>query len=451
MHLKRYRSATVREALARSARSSGPTRSCSRRAHRCAARLARAAGGLRRHARNVGESTAAAERPRVSERATHLARPASASFERPRARARGGRTAADARPVRRALERRDERDRCADSQAERRSRPASRRCATGLQRSLIASPGACRGSSADALGARRSRDRSPRSPPATKPTRRSKCSSALPGAGKTTTIAKIAAQERARSGQRLGLLAADGFRVGAVEQLRLYAEIIGRRSPSRARRRSSTARFSRRRGARCWSTPPAARRADDARGRCLDAARGAPRRAHASGDAGRRRRRRLRDRLLDRFGEARPIRVVLTRLDEAESLSPLVGVLRERGCRCRISAPARACPTICSARRRPPLPTRSWVSWRARERSHERVDARIPRLRSRPWSRRHQRQGRRRQDQRRRSTSRVSLARLGHRVGILDADFGLGNVDVLLGLTPQWHLGHVLIGEKTMR
>jgi flagellar biosynthesis protein FlhF len=48
-----------------------------------------------------------------------------------------------------------------------------------------------------------------------------------PGAGKTTTIAKIAAQERARHGQRLGLVAADGFRVGAVEQLRMFAEIMG--------------------------------------------------------------------------------------------------------------------------------------------------------------------------------------------------------------------------------
>jgi flagellar biosynthesis protein FlhG len=33
----------------------------------------------------------------------------------------------------------------------------------------------------------------------------------------------------------------------------------------------------------------------------------------------------------------------------------------------------------------------------------------------------------------------VALARLDRRVGVLDADFGLGNVDVLLGLTPiQW-------------
>jgi flagellar biosynthesis protein FlhG len=44
----------------------------------------------------------------------------------------------------------------------------------------------------------------------------------------------------------------------------------------------------------------------------------------------------------------------------------------------------------------------------------------------------------------------LSLARLGYRVGILDADFGLGNVDVMLGLTPQAHIGHVLLGEKTL-
>jgi len=42
----------------------------------------------------------------------------------------------------------------------------------------------------------------------------------------------------------------------------------------------------------------------------------------------------------------------------------------------------------------------------------------------------------------------VALARLRHRVAILDADFGLGNVDVLLGLAPAWHLGHMLAGEK---
>jgi flagellar biosynthesis protein FlhG len=44
----------------------------------------------------------------------------------------------------------------------------------------------------------------------------------------------------------------------------------------------------------------------------------------------------------------------------------------------------------------------------------------------------------------------ASLARLGHRVGILDADFGLGNIDVVLGLTPPYHLGHYLAGERSL-
>ncbi len=44
----------------------------------------------------------------------------------------------------------------------------------------------------------------------------------------------------------------------------------------------------------------------------------------------------------------------------------------------------------------------------------------------------------------------MAMSRLGHRVGILDADFALGNIDVLLGLTPEQHLGAVLDGTKTI-
>jgi flagellar biosynthesis protein FlhG len=44
----------------------------------------------------------------------------------------------------------------------------------------------------------------------------------------------------------------------------------------------------------------------------------------------------------------------------------------------------------------------------------------------------------------------TALARLGHRVGILDADFGLGNIDVMLGLTAPFHLGHLLAGERDL-
>jgi flagellar biosynthesis protein FlhG len=44
----------------------------------------------------------------------------------------------------------------------------------------------------------------------------------------------------------------------------------------------------------------------------------------------------------------------------------------------------------------------------------------------------------------------VAMARLGHEVGIVDADFALGNVDVRLGLTPDQHLGAVLNGTKSV-
>jgi flagellar biosynthesis protein FlhF len=46
------------------------------------------------------------------------------------------------------------------------------------------------------------------------------------GVGKTTTIAKLAANFRLRTGIKLGLVTVDTYRVAAVEQLRTYAEII---------------------------------------------------------------------------------------------------------------------------------------------------------------------------------------------------------------------------------
>lgn len=39
------------------------------------------------------------------------------------------------------------------------------------------------------------------------------------------------------------------------------------------------------------------------------------------------------------------------------------------------------------------------------------------------------------------------LARKGRRVLLLDADLGLANVDILLGLRPEWNLSHVLEGK----
>jgi len=45
----------------------------------------------------------------------------------------------------------------------------------------------------------------------------------------------------------------------------------------------------------------------------------------------------------------------------------------------------------------------------------------------------------------------ISLARQGKRVLILDADLGLCNLDVMLGLSPKYNINHVLSGEKKLR
>jgi flagellar biosynthesis protein FlhF len=47
------------------------------------------------------------------------------------------------------------------------------------------------------------------------------------GVGKTTTLAKIAAQLSLKRGLKVGIVAADTYRIAAVDQLRTYAEILG--------------------------------------------------------------------------------------------------------------------------------------------------------------------------------------------------------------------------------
>ena len=42
----------------------------------------------------------------------------------------------------------------------------------------------------------------------------------------------------------------------------------------------------------------------------------------------------------------------------------------------------------------------------------------------------------------------IAMAQLGKRVGILDADLGLANVDVMLHVNPRYTLKHVVTGEK---
>ena len=149
-----------------------------------------------------------------------------------------------------------------------------------------------------------------------------------PGVGKTTTIAKIAAQERARRGQRLALLGADGFRVGAIEQLRLYADILGAqfsaaRTPDEFARALDEA-------AHPMLVDTAGRSPSDDVAREMFRVLGTRTdvRAHLVLPATTSPR--AAEKMFERFADARPTRVVLTRLDEVDSIGPLVSVLRAR-------------------------------------------------------------------------------------------------------------------------
>ncbi len=44
----------------------------------------------------------------------------------------------------------------------------------------------------------------------------------------------------------------------------------------------------------------------------------------------------------------------------------------------------------------------------------------------------------------------IAMAQTGQRVVLMDADMGLANVDILLGVYPKFNLSHVLSGEKTL-
>jgi flagellar biosynthesis protein FlhF len=47
------------------------------------------------------------------------------------------------------------------------------------------------------------------------------------GVGKSTTIAKLAAQLMLKAGKKVGLISIDTYRIGAIEQLKTYANILG--------------------------------------------------------------------------------------------------------------------------------------------------------------------------------------------------------------------------------
>jgi flagellar biosynthesis protein FlhG len=45
----------------------------------------------------------------------------------------------------------------------------------------------------------------------------------------------------------------------------------------------------------------------------------------------------------------------------------------------------------------------------------------------------------------------LALRQTNHRVALIDVDLGLANVDIVLGITPAFNLGHVFRGEKTLQ
>jgi flagellar biosynthesis protein FlhF len=148
------------------------------------------------------------------------------------------------------------------------------------------------------------------------------------GAGKTTTIAKIAAQERAAGRETRALISADGVRAGAFTQLRTYAAITG--SPFRVA-----------------NSPQDLREAlDQARlPVLLDTAGRLPTDPALLDLLGVLRNRtnvvthlvlpaettvESANRVLDRYAFTRPASVVITKLDETRSAAPLVAALRDR-------------------------------------------------------------------------------------------------------------------------
>jgi|LauGreDrversion4_2_1035121.scaffolds.fasta_scaffold302954_2 flagellar biosynthesis protein FlhF len=152
------------------------------------------------------------------------------------------------------------------------------------------------------------------------------------GVGKTTTLAKLAAEWRVARGMRVGLVAADAFRVGAFEQLRTYARIID--APVRAADGRSSAIDALAALAECdvvlVDTPGRSHRDGGRIGEIADLL-GAlrPDETHLvlPGSASSR----TLAESATAFAAVRPSRIVLSKLDESEGLGALVGAVRASG------------------------------------------------------------------------------------------------------------------------
>ena len=252
---------------------------------------------------------------------------------------------------------------------------------------------------------------------------------ARPVLGKTTTIAKIAAQERARRGQKLGLIAARAASASAPSSSSGCMPTLHGAPFTGAQRRRSRRRSSGRRQPVLVDT--AGRAVTDGSSRDL----------------------------FKRIRGRRDVRthLVLAADTPAATARKVFEACRRRGRRVWCS-PSRRSGLAVAAGRCPFRDRQLPISYlgtsqrvpedltRATAEACRRLRARraeafhapsfmTPDTTIRPRGidpRGDERQGRRRQNERRINLA-VSLARLGHRVGIPDADLGLGNIDVMRG------------------
>lgn len=150
------------------------------------------------------------------------------------------------------------------------------------------------------------------------------------GVGKTTTIAKIAATYKLRHNRRVGLITCDTYRIAAVDQLRTYANIIG--LPLKVALTPMEVSSARAQMADCdvllvdtpGRAPSDQRRLAELR-RFIEAAQ--PSETHlalaaCAAESVMRSAARA-------FGQLAPDRVLLTKIDETDTLGPVLNVLTE--------------------------------------------------------------------------------------------------------------------------
>src|SRR5262249_10769931 len=150
------------------------------------------------------------------------------------------------------------------------------------------------------------------------------------GVGKTTTVAKLAANFKLVHGLRVGLVTVDTYRIAAVEQLKTYAEIIdlplaGANDPGEMRRSIDelgdvdmvfidTAGRSPRDEVKIRELAEFMARARPDEVHLVLSAGGGERTLRAA---------------VERFAQVRADRLILTKLDEAEGLGAILGVLAQ--------------------------------------------------------------------------------------------------------------------------